>query len=86
MCKFESGLTSKKCKLILGRDKFLCQPVFGTFAKPLIPAHNLCFAKEPKHPCHQNNYILYQYSQVKADNFPSIGNLFKLLFVSLLSG
>ena len=27
--------------------KFLCQPAFGTFAKPHKPTHNLSFAKEP---------------------------------------
>jgi hypothetical protein len=30
--------------------KFLCQPAFGTFAKPLKPTHNPSFAKEPNHP------------------------------------
>jgi len=27
--------------------KFLCQPTFGTFTKPLKPTHNQSFAKEP---------------------------------------
>ena len=27
--------------------KFLCQPAFGTFAKPHEPTHNPSFAKEP---------------------------------------
>jgi hypothetical protein len=27
--------------------KFLCQPTFGTFAKPHKPDHNLSFVKEP---------------------------------------
>ena len=27
--------------------KFLCQPAFGTFAKPLKPTHHPSFAKEP---------------------------------------
>jgi DNA-binding XRE family transcriptional regulator len=30
--------------------KFLCQPAFGTFAKPLKPTHNPSFANEPNHP------------------------------------
>jgi len=63
--------------------KFLCQPAFGTFAKPLKPTHNPSFAKEPNLPPSQYNYTLYYYSQVKADVFTTIGNLFNLLFVSL---
>ena len=27
--------------------KFLCQPAFGTFAKPDMPTHNQGFEKEP---------------------------------------
>ncbi|ERM80839.1 hypothetical protein P872_11830 [Rhodonellum psychrophilum GCM71 = DSM 17998] len=27
--------------------KFLCQPAFGTFAKPDMPTHNQSFTKEP---------------------------------------
>ena len=60
--------------------------LFGTFAKPLEPTHNPSFAKEPNHPHSQDYYTLYQFSQVEADFFTTIGNLFKLLFVSLLSG
>lgn len=30
--------------------KFLCQPAFGTFAKPHKPSHNQSFAKEPNFP------------------------------------
>jgi putative transcriptional regulator len=35
--------------------KFLCQPAFGTFAKPLKPTHNPSFAKEPNLPRPTNN-------------------------------
>ena len=66
--------------------KFLCQPAFGKFAKPLKPTYNPSFAKEPNHPLPQDYYFLYHCSQVKADFFTTKGNLFKLLFVSLLSG
>jgi hypothetical protein len=63
--------------------KFLRQPAFGTFAKPLKPTYNPSFAKEPNLPTSQYDYTLYHYSQVKADFFTTIGNLFNLLFVSL---
>jgi len=37
MCKFESGLTSKKCKLFLGRVTFSPRTVVSTFASPHEP-------------------------------------------------
>lgn len=42
--------------------KFLCQPAFGTFTKPLKPAHNPSFAKEPNRPRFtHNNYRFISY-------------------------
>ncbi|MCK9435799.1 MAG: helix-turn-helix domain-containing protein [Synergistaceae bacterium] len=35
--------------------KFLCQPAFGTFAKPHKPTRNPSFAKEPNLPHSTNN-------------------------------
>ena len=51
-----------------------------------ISAIEPTFAKEPNFPRSHDNYTLYHDCQVKADFFATIGNLFKLLFVSLLSG
>ncbi len=66
--------------------KFLSQPACGTFAKLLKPTHDPSFAKEPNKLHAHNNYILYQYCQVKADFLTTKSNLSQLLFVSLLSG
>jgi hypothetical protein len=42
--------------------KFLCQPAYGTFAKPHKPAHNPSFTKEPNLPSStHNNYHFISY-------------------------
>ncbi|MGK7390597.1 MAG: helix-turn-helix transcriptional regulator [Candidatus Cyclobacteriaceae bacterium M2_1C_046] len=42
--------------------KFLCQPAFGTFAKPHKPTHNPSFTKEPNLPrSTHNNYRFISY-------------------------
>ena len=67
-------------------SKFLYQPAFGTFAKPLKPTHNSIFAKEPNFSPPLYNDVLYLYCQVKTDIITMIDKYCKLLFVSLLSG
>jgi DNA-binding Xre family transcriptional regulator len=42
--------------------KFLCQPAFGTFAKPHKLTHSPSFTKEPNHPpTTHNNYRFISY-------------------------
>jgi putative transcriptional regulator len=42
--------------------KFLCQPAFGTFAKPHKPTHSPSFTKEPNLPrSTHNNYRFISY-------------------------
>ncbi|WP_435380188.1 helix-turn-helix transcriptional regulator [Echinicola jeungdonensis] len=66
--------------------KFLCQPAFGTFAKPLKPAHNPSFTKEPNHPPTdtKNNsrfisYILRYNCNLEANNLRAMNRIKEVL-------
>jgi len=66
--------------------KFLCQPAFGTFAKPLKPTHNPSFAKEPNLPStdtkNNSRFISYnlRYScNLEANNLRAMNRIKEVL-------
>tara|TARA_Y100000815_G_C13349476_1_gene503629 strand:- start:11318 stop:11812 length:495 start_codon:yes stop_codon:yes gene_type:complete len=66
--------------------KFLCQPTFGTFAKPLRPTHNPSFTKEPNHPHTDTNnnsrfisYILRYNCNLEANNLRAMNRIKEVL-------
>lgn len=66
--------------------KFLCQPAFGTFAKPRKPTHNPSFAKEPNTPpttTHYNyrfiSYYLIYYCNLDPNNLTAMNRIKEVL-------
>jgi DNA-binding XRE family transcriptional regulator len=66
--------------------KFLCQPAFGTFAKPLKPTHSPSFAKEPNHPPTDTNnnslfisYFLRYYCNLDPNNLTAMNRIKEVL-------